>query len=180
MKKIILSFAVAATFFAVGCEKLQKLTEFDIPYNSSFTVPATQLLGLGLPIDVPTPDITTNAETTFNSNGTAKDLIDNVKLSQLRLSISDTSNHQTFNFLRKATIFIKADGVAEQEIARLDSVPLGVTTIDFTTPSTNLSSFITKNTFSLRITATSRQESASDIKINVASKFHVNAKVLNQ
>jgi hypothetical protein len=180
MKKTILWVAVCATLIAVGCDKIQKLTEFDIPYNTSFTIPATQLLGIGLPIDVPTPDITTNAESTFSSNGTAKDLIDNVKLSQLRMTINDSTHTQTFNFLRNATIYIKADGLAEAQIAKLDSIPLGVTVVDFTTPSTNLTDYITKNSFSLRIAATSRQASATAIKIDVTSNFHVNAKILNQ
>ena len=177
MKKIVFAAIGIATITAFGCKKIQELTEFDIPFNTSFTVPA-QVPGTILP-DIQTPGIQTNIQKTFESNGTAKDLIDEVTLKEMKLVVN-TPTTGTLNFLKSAKIYINAKGMSEALLSSRDSIPRDVNTIDFTTSSANLTNYITKDSFSLRIQVVTRELTNTSTKIDVKTKFHVNAKILGQ
>jgi hypothetical protein len=56
-----------------SCKKIDKLTQFNLTFNETITVPASSLINL--PFNIITPDITSNSETAFEINDTRKDLI---------------------------------------------------------------------------------------------------------
>lgn len=84
MKNILLLF-LALLFFA-GCKKDGVGIRFKMDYETSFTVPSSNLLNL--PFDLFTPDITTNSEAEFEANDTRKDKIQEIKLETLKLTIT--------------------------------------------------------------------------------------------
>jgi hypothetical protein len=61
-----------------SCKKLNKLTQFDIVYDTDFTIPSST--GINLPTNIITPDFATNSESTLSINDTRKDLIERIIL----------------------------------------------------------------------------------------------------
>ena len=72
MNKIILY--VLLLVIGVGCKKIDRLTQFHMTYNESIIIQSST--GTQLPFTVFTPDIQSNAESTFAVNDTRKDLIE--------------------------------------------------------------------------------------------------------
>ena len=46
-----------------SCKTIDKLTQFNMSFNQTVVIPSST--GISLPIDLITPDIETNAESTF-------------------------------------------------------------------------------------------------------------------
>jgi len=175
IKKLFLMLA-AVSFLTVSCEMMDNmLTQFDMPYESSFTIPKTTLVDL--PIDITTPPITTNSESTFEIKKTARNLIEEITLKELKLVISlpDDAN---FDFLKKLELFIKADGLKEMPIASLSDIPKGTRELVFQVEDTNLKDYIFSDSFSLRTKMTTVEIISKDIDVDVKTVFHVDAKIL--
>ena len=62
MKKLFL-IITALSFLMVSCEFLDKLTQFDMDYDSSFTVISG--IPVNVPFDLMTPAVQTNSESIF-------------------------------------------------------------------------------------------------------------------
>ena len=99
MRKYI-SIIVLAVLIS-NCSKLDELTKFDMDYDTQVTIPSSA--GINLPFDVLTPDTETNSESTFESNDTRKDLIEEIKLTKLQLVITSPSETD-FSFLESISI----------------------------------------------------------------------------
>ncbi len=69
-----LLFIIIFFWLSTGCKQVDKLTQFNIDYVESFTLPST--LGLNLPFNLKTPSIKTNSEEFFEVNDTRKNLIE--------------------------------------------------------------------------------------------------------
>jgi len=159
-----------------GCKELAKLTQFYINYNTSVTIPKT--LGVDLPIDVITPDITTNSESEFESNNTHKDLIDIINLSELDMTITSPET-ATFDFLKDIEITISAEGLSDKKIAWLEDIPkTGLKQIVLNVSTDDLKEYIKKDTFKLKTKTTTRELVSHDTDIAIHCKFFVDAKIL--
>jgi len=174
MKNFIIVLLVSS--FLISCEAVDSLTKFNLEYNETVKIPAT--LGINLPIDILTPDIETNSESTFSINNTRKDLIEDVKLSELTLTLTSPSDGD-FSFLESIQVLISADGLEEQQVAWLDEVP-AEKTIQLNMSNLNLQEYIKKDAFALRISATTDEAISEEQVIDVYSKFWVDAKILGQ
>ena len=76
------SIAIICLFtIFTACDKLDELTKFDMEYSQRATIPSSA--GIDLPFDVFTPEMETNSESTFEVNDTRKDLIEEIKLTEL-------------------------------------------------------------------------------------------------
>lgn len=175
MNKLILFVSIVAISF-LGCKKIDKLTQFNMEFNDTATIPSST--GVNLPFNVLTPDVETNSTSTFKANNTRKDLIEEVSLSEIDLTINSPSG-RTFSFLKSINIYINADGLSETKIAYYDSVPQNAGgKLNLYTTGANLKEYLTKDEYSLRINAVTDEIISPDYEINIHSVFFVDAKVL--
>lgn len=171
MPKYIFILAVLLS----NCSKLDELTKFDVDYDTQVTIPSTT--GINLPFDVLTPDTETNSESTFESNDTRKDLIEEIKLTKLQLFISSPSDAD-FSFLESIDIFISADGLEELKIASKVEVPETVSALDLEVSDADLKEYIKKDSYSLRLNTVTDEAMSQDHQVDVKSTFFVDAKIL--
>ncbi len=175
MKRVIVLLAViVATTWS--CKKINELTQFNMEYNDEITIPAT--LGIDLPINVWTPNIPTNSTSTFESNNTHKDLIQQIILKKMNLTITSPSE-STWDFLKKVEIYISAEGLDEKKIAWMEDIPqTGLKSIDLNVSSDDLKEYIKKDTYKLETKTVTRQLVSHDTKVEISSTFFVDAKIL--
>ena len=177
MEKLVLKLIAVLSFFCfVSCSEIDKLTQFNLTYNSSFTIPSSSLVDL--PISLTTPDVETNSESKFESNNTKKDLIEEITLSKCALKI-ESPVEGDFGFLKSVFIYIKADGLNEVLIASKDDVPAEIGNIlELETTNENLKEYIKKDSYSLKVKTTTDETIKSDHEIDIESVFYVDAKIL--
>lgn len=175
MKKyIILLGALMLTVFS--CKEADKLTQFNMDFSSTITIPAT--FGIDIPIDIWTPNIPTNSETEFESNNTAKNLIEEIIMTKMSMTISSPANGD-FDFLKEIEIYISADGVAEKKVAWLNDIPqTGLKTIELETSSDDLKEYIKADQYKLNTKTVTRQIISHDTDIEINNTFFVDAKIL--
>ena len=160
----------------VSCKKLDKLTQFDMDYDSSITIKST--VGINLPFNIYTPDITTNSESTFKSNDTRKDLIEKIVLKTLQMTIKTPSDGD-FSFLKSIEIKIAADGLSDKKIAWNYDIPNNVgNKISLQTSGDDLKEYIMKDSYKLKVTTTTDKILTQDHTIDIHSVFFVDAKIL--
>jgi len=173
MSKYIYIFILA--FLISSCSKLDELTKFNIDYDTEVTIPSSA--GINLPFDVLTPDTETNSESTFESNDTRKDLIEEIILTKLQLEITSPSDAD-FSFLESIEVFISAEGLDEIKIASKTDVPETVSVLDLDVSDNDLKEFIKKDSYSLRLNTVTDEAISQDHQIDVKSTFFVDAKIL--
>lgn len=167
---------ITSLFFLGSCKKIDKLTQFTIPYDESVTIKSTT--GIGLPFDILTPDISTNSESTFALNNTRADLVQQIKLTKLTLTITSPSGGD-FSFLKSIAIYISASGQPETKVAWNDSIPANPgKTIELQTTDTDLKNYIKQSSFTLRLNTVTDKLLTSDYKIDIHAEFFVDAKIL--
>ena len=177
MKKLVL-FSFCLFLLFNGCKRLDKYTQFNMPFDESVVIPSST--GINLPLNLLTPDTETNSESTFALNDTRKDLIEEIKLTELKLTIT-TPVSGNFNFLKSIDIFINATGLTETRLAWKDLVPSnGVNILNLDLATIDLKEFIKQDTISLRVYTVTDEFLTSDYNINVHSVFYVDAKILGQ
>ena len=173
MKKQILLLSIFLSI--LGCNKLDKLTQFDIEYNESVVIES--LIGINLPFNILTPDIETNSESTFEVNDTRKDLIEEIILTTLELTITSPSNAD-FSFLKSINVYISADGLSEVKIAWKNNIPSNATVLKLDLTEVDLKEYIKADKFSLRLNTETDELLTSDHHIDIHSVFFVDAKIL--
>ncbi len=175
MKKL---FVIIFTMFTIlqSCKEVDKLTQFSISNDANITIPAT--LGINLPIDIWTPDIPTNSDSEFDSNNTAKNLIEHIKLKKMSMEITSPET-STFDFLKNIEIYISAEGLDEKKIAWLDNIPkTGLKKIDLQVSDADLQEYIKKDKYKLRTKTVTRELISHDTDVHIHSVFWVDAKIL--
>lgn len=174
--KITLKVIMLLVFMGLtGCKVADTLTHFNIPFSQTVTIPAS--IQLNLPFNIPTPSITLNLEKTFETNITNKDLIEKLYLNTLHLKILKPEG-EDFSILKSIEIYIEADGLTAEKIAWLDDVPSNLSTIELKTSSTDLTPYIMKNSFNLKINTTTDELNIKDYDIQIDGSFWVDAKIL--
>lgn len=167
---------LALVFVAMGCDKIDDLTKFNMDYKTEVTIPSST--GIDLPFDMFTPDMETNSESEFEVNDTRKDLIEQIKLTELVLTITDPSNAD-FSFLESIDIYISAEGLDEIKIASEISVdPDTGNTLDVDVIDVDIKEYIKKDKFNLRLNTVTDEVISTDHTIEVSSVFFVDAKIL--
>jgi len=177
MKKQFLIIAALAIITA-SCsliDKLDDLTKFDIPYNTSFKIKAA--LPIGTKLNITTPPVTTNSEEKFEINNTAKNLVEEVKLSELTLEITAPEN-ENFDFLRSMAIYISAEGLDEMKIASISDIPSGAKKISLVVEDTDLTPYIIGDEISFRTESETVKLTTQSIEVSMHSVFKVDAKIL--
>lgn len=168
-------FIGIATILAVSlfsCEQLEDLLTFTISDNTTFTIEG--VAGAPTPVNVPTPEITSNSSQEFENNNTRADLVKSIKLKELTLTIQSPEDF-TFSFLKSLDIFISADGVEETRLAYKEDIPEENTSIELETTEEKLDAYIKKDSYSLRFEAVTREAFSGDVTIKADMEYEVTA-----
>lgn len=173
MKALLLG--VFFTLLFASCEQVAQFTQFDIPYNTEFTIPATGLVPI--PIDLTSPAIETNIEQRFKNFNTSAALIEKITLKSLKVSIVSPVG-EDFSFLENATLYIDADGLDEIKIASKDPVPTTGDVLEFDVTGVDLEDYIKSESFTLRLRAAMDETLSVDHKVKSEMVFNVDAKIL--
>jgi hypothetical protein len=159
-----------------SCSAVDKLLTFTISDEYSFTIPGGIPGGIpaGETFNVPTPDITSSSSTEFKNNKTNANLVKDVKLSELKLTITDPVN-RTFSFLKSIHVYISTDGNDKVELAYLDDINSPTNTISLKTTDNNLDKYIKASTYKLHFVVVTKEALTTEIKVNSEMKFKVTA-----
>ncbi|MDF9798652.1 hypothetical protein OKW21_003915 [Catalinimonas alkaloidigena] len=175
MKRNVYSL-ILLFFVFTACEQVDELTKFNMDYDTSITIPSTT--GLNLPLDIFTPDVKTNSESTFGVNDTRKDLVEEIRLKTLELTIQ-TPNDADFSFLKTIDIYIEAEGLPKEKIAWHEDVSsISGNMLALETTGIDLKEYIKQDEFSLITEVVTDEALSSDYTIDVHTIFGVNAKIL--
>jgi hypothetical protein len=169
MKNLSIIIILGLSIGFLGCKKL---TTFKIHQSVNISIPAS---GIGSVPNMPTVPVQSSSQSSFKSNGTDASHVKEIKLEKLSLTIINSTT-QNFDFLSAIHIYISAPGVAEQEIAYLDPVPLnGSTVLDLTSTSILLDDYIKSDSYSIRTAATTRSINNVPVDIRADMTFSVRA-----
>ena len=142
------------------------------------TVIVESSMPINTPFNIMTLDVETNSESTFEVNDTRKDLIEEIKLTTLTLTINMPTDAD-FSFLESINVFISAEDLEEVEIAFKDSIPEDIgNSINLETIRIDIKEYIKKDNFNLRLSTVTDEILTRDHEIDVHSVFYVDAKIL--
>ncbi|NPA68064.1 MAG: hypothetical protein GXO50_05585 [Chlorobi bacterium] len=177
MKKIAAYFMIlsALTLFACADGKL-----FSFYVNDSTTVTVNgSIAPVDVPVDIATPDITTSSESEFEDNGTSVNLVKEIVLKELVLTITSPDG-EDFSFLKNIHIYISTDeddSDDETEIAWLDDISSDATSISLNVAGDDvpLDKYVKQDSYSIRTEVTTRETLNHDVDIQIDMKFRVTA-----
>jgi hypothetical protein len=168
--KAALFLAVLTVFFA--CKKIEQWLTFYVSNETSVTIPATT--PVNLPVNISTPDVTSNSAQQFKNNNSNINLVKDIRLNNLSMSITNPAN-QTFSFLKSIHLYISTDSTNEIELAYLDSIPPTASSISLLTTQLALDSYVKASTYKLRTQAVCRQVLTQNTTVDIKLKFKVTA-----
>ena len=155
----------------VGCEKISNLLTFEINSSDTIKIPASGLVNTPFIAPVPVP---VNAQKTYDNNQTKAELVRDVRLVKLKLTIVDPAA-ENFNFLNNIKIYIGADGVDRVLLASLDNVPVDVATIELVSANAQLDRYLKAPSYTLYTEVGLRSNVARELTVQADSRFKVTA-----
>ncbi|HET8735508.1 MAG TPA: hypothetical protein VFM69_02810 [Pricia sp.] len=173
MRKLLYVLSILLTVTA--CDKVDNFTKFDLEYQSNVVIPGST--GVDLPFDVLTPEMETDSESQFEVNDTRKDLIEEIKLTELQMIITSPSDGD-FGFLKSIEVHISAEGLDEIKIAEEEITENIGNTLDVDVLDIDLKEYVKKDRFNLRLNTVTDEIIDADHEIEVNSTFFVDAKIL--
>lgn len=180
MKKsiILLTGFFCLVFFFQDCKKLKKYTDFDVNYSTNFVIPASGGL-ITLPINIVTPETTTNTEGTYDNKDTEAKLVDEVIMTRLNLVINSPQN-ASFDFLENIEVYLSTASQPEVMVASKYAIPqTGLRVLELDTHNENLKAYLQEDAFKIRVKITLRQSLTYDVSMTANETFHVKAKLRN-
>lgn len=175
MKKYLFSLLMIVPFLS-GCESLSKLTQFDLPFTQSITVPVTPAIALGIPITLNTPEIKTNIDSVLNSYSLETDFVEKITLKEMKLTVSSPAG-EDLSFLKDVTIYLTASGTEDVKVASATNI-LTTTPLLLTVENVDLKSYLLKDKFALKIVVSGDEVTTVEHKVNIDMIFAFDAKVL--
>ena len=171
MKRIFFALAILLAFTTVACDSIDDLLTFYINEEETIVVESNFPVGLVAfaPVTVPT-----NSEETFKNNKTRAELVKDVTLNKLTLTIPETEGAD-FDFLESIEIYIAADGLKEVKVAFMEEVPLNVNTLTMNLTNAELDEYLKKDAYTIQTRAVLRNTVVDDINVDAAMRFKVTA-----
>lgn len=178
MNRLLILLLLAFGSIFLSCDQLSQFTKFEMPFNSSVTIPGNT--GINLPFDLTTPQIPTNFASTFQDKGTNKELIESILLKSLQLKLTSPATGD-LDFLSNLEIFMLADGLPETKVAWKSVAAIaGARVLNLDMGDTNLKDYISTDWFKLRLHTITDQGISQDQILDIASVFLIDAKILGQ
>ncbi|MBK0403257.1 hypothetical protein I5M27_09690 [Adhaeribacter sp. BT258] len=175
MKTILVYLALLLGISLAACDKVDKLLTFYIEDEQTIEIPSQFSNGfpLGTLIPLSPVAVNTNSESEFSNNDTRADLVKDVTLDKLKLTLTDPN--QNFDFLKDIDIYISNDANEELRIAYYNDIPLGQNAIDLTSTDAKLDKYIKASSYKIITKARLRKAIADDIAIKASMRFKVTA-----
>lgn len=164
-------FILIAVILA-SCDDVEDLLTFH--FNDSTTIVVESASPLNLPVEIATPAVTSNSQQQYENNNTRADLVRDVKLEELKLTIVSPEG-KTFSFLRDIHIFISAEGEDEIELASLQDITSSSQVLDLVPTTEKLDAYARSSSYSLRTQVTTDETLVQDVEVQVDLKFRVTA-----
>ena len=176
MRKYFSFYILIAFVFISSCDISDHIA-FDLNYNKEVTIPS--IVGVNIPINLPTPPITTDINNKLSSKNSKKELISRAYLKELIIKSKDPSD-QELGVIKNIEIFLKADKLDEVKIADKLNIPKNIgTKLELNIyDEIDIAKYIKKDTFNLRVRFTARKVVLHKIKIDINSVFKVYANIL--
>ncbi len=174
-KKYWLLFSLFIMSLLQGCKQINKLTIFNIDYTTESVIGS--VVGINLPFNLPVPAIKTNSESEFEINETRRDLIQEITLNRLKLSVSAPENGD-LSFLKSITIYINGENLEEKRIAWNENIDTSEKSIQLETTTEDLQEYIKLDTVSLRVNTVVKKLLLTDYTVTIYSEFRVDARIL--
>ncbi len=165
---ILLTVAVIAS----SCKKLDNLLTFYIPLETEITIENNT--GINFPFEITTPDITTNSDNEFKNNNTVANLVKDISLDELKLTITSPSDI-TFSFLKSFHIYISTNSDDEVELAYKEDIDSDAKSIELTTTDKKLDEYIKAESFKLRTKVVTQEALTQDVTVKINMKFKITA-----
>lgn len=176
MRKFVALLALGLLFSTTSCKKIDELTQFTLDYQTEITIPSS--VGINLPFSFPTPAIKTNSTSAFEVNDTRKDLIEQINLTELLLTLTSPQGSD-FSFLKSIEIYISTANEPEILLAWKEDIEANVgSTLELETSTADLQAYIKADEFNLRASTVTRELIMQDHKIQIDASFFVDAKIL--
>lgn len=172
MKTKAITVLAILVLFIVSCSEIDKLLTFTISNQTTFKVESG--LPFNSPFEVPTPDVTTNSTSEFKNNNTKVDLVKDVKLQELKLTITSPTD-KTFSFLKSVHMYISTNADDETELAYQNDINSTANNINLTCTTQKLDKYIKASSYKIRTTVTIRETVTQDITVKADMKFKVTA-----
>jgi hypothetical protein len=182
-KNITYLFIITLFIGGFSCKKkdVDKLTEFDINYSTNLTIPSASIT-VTTPttsVEFTTPNVPTQQSTKFSAEGTAQNLIDQIKMTKFDISaVSSGTTSVNLDYLKSLTVYIKAAGVGEQMIATKTSIPTGATSLSMDLQDVNIKNYIFQDNIQFRVLAIFDASAATDQILKMDETVHINATLL--
>jgi hypothetical protein len=179
MKRKETLILLAATLITItSCQKLKdeanKATEFDISYTSEVNVPAAKYDTSGT-IAFTSDEISTQSSEKFAAEKTAKDLITEIKLTNLKMS-ADVGN---FDHIKSFSVSISATGMAETQVAVKNAIPAGVNSVAADLMDVNIRDYIVKDKIRFKTVVSFKPGNIPAQKLKTEETVHAKASLLN-
>lgn len=171
MRYLFLAAVVLVTLVGTACKAIDDLLTFYIEEEATIVVDSSFPIGLAPLAPV---SVTTNSQETFKNNETRAELVKDVTLNKLTLSIKEPQG-ENFDFLSNIEIFISSKGNDEVRLAYLDKVPKGVNQITLESTNAQLDKHIKSESYTIRTKATLSKAVTQDVSIQAAMRFKITA-----
>lgn len=162
---------ILSAVFVWTCDEVDRLLTFKINDQTAIRIEGST--PLSLPLEVPTPAVTSNSRQQFENNNTHADLVKDVRLDRAKLTITSPEG-KTFGFLKTIRIFISAPGQSEIELAVLDDVPQAES-IELIPSSQKLDPYVKASSYDLRTEITTDETLTQSVDVHVDLTFQVTA-----
>lgn len=170
MKNLILIFT--GLFCLISCNKIDDLLTFSISDETQFTVSSG--LPINLPFEIATPDVTTNSSAEFSNNNTRADLVKDIRLTELKLTVINPTD-KTFSFLKAVHLYISTNSNDEIELASLDNINTTSNNINLICSGSKLDQYVKAGNYKIRTQVTTKETLTQDIDVKVNMTFKVTA-----
>lgn len=170
MQRVIIAVLVLAASFS--CEEVDKLLTFSVNNEVTIQIPASTVIDL--PVGIPTPDVTTNSDQTFQNNNTRASLVKDVKLQEMKLTITAPTG-KTFSFLKSIHIYISTGQNDELLLASLEDVPANVNNITLKPTGEKLDLYVKASSYKLRTSIITDETLTQNVDVKANLRFKVTA-----
>ena len=164
--------ALTMVVLLAGCNDVEDLLTFHFSDRTQIRIQSAS--PLNLPVEIATPAITSSSHQQFENNNTKAELVRDVKLEQLKLTIVSPSG-KTFSFLKNIRIFISTDESDEIELASLDNIASPTGILELTPTIEKLDVYAKSSSYNLRTEVTTDETLTQDVDVQVDLKFRVTA-----
>ncbi|MFC2129751.1 hypothetical protein ACFLQX_03105 [Bacteroidota bacterium] len=165
-----------AIFFLSSCDLLSDLTQFDLPYEKTVSIPIVAASDSIL--NIATPSINTGISAAMDNYNTGLDLIDEISLTSMTLTLTSPAGGD-LGFLSTIAVYINTTGQEEIQLAYDTDVAADVgAVLELSTSTADIQDYIKSDDFSLRFELGTDETVLEEHVITMNMVTHVDARVL--